>query len=213
MRSLFQLGWSMCCNCGSFSVTPNRLCTSCERRYQDRATPETLYEDEWPTRFLFDWREEDESLSRLIQALKGARRNPAWAYWAEQFAFHHRPRLEAHRYVFVGAPRKDERPDHSEWFAYELARLFQARYVGRPVLKRADHKSVLLLRKQRLDPRRFVKNTSFQRSAGSTIVLMDDVRTTGATARAVFEALGRPKRFEHWVLAYRPPKVAADFAL
>ena len=35
------------------------------------------------------------------------------------------------------------------------------------------------------------------------VILVDDIYTTGTTARQSYEALGRPRDFEVWVLAYR----------
>lgn len=46
------------------------------------------------------------------------------------------------------------------------------------------------------------KGTSSERAW----IFVDDVVTTGATARAAFEALGRPDGFEAWALAWKPPR-------
>lgn len=44
-------------------------------------------------------------------------------------------------------------------------------------------------------------------------LFLDDVLATGATARAVWQALGRPAQFEAWALAYREPRLAGTASL
>ncbi len=52
----------------------------------------------------------------------------------------------------------------------------------------------------------FHKKPGYKTDHGESVILIDDVVTTGATAKAVFKALGAPPGFEVWSLVKRMKK-------
>lgn len=89
--------------------------------------------------------------------------------------------------------------DHAYQFAHALAELLALpleNHLVRITENRQKAKSLIERKKV------MMKKINSCRSLKSAI-FVDDVVTSGSTARAAFKALGRPKQFEVWSLAYR----------
>lgn len=199
----WSFGWSACSVCGSLRPGVGTLCSHCEAWMDARLYPKVFEEEGIIVRSLFDWDGEDEPLSQFLVSLKGPGQRKAWRHWAETFVCHHEiSHLE--RALVVSGPVAEEGEDHSEHFAQEIASALRWTYEGRPMRKIAGERSVFLSRKGRERAGRFVKNSDFLlRNSCRPVVFVDDVRTSGSTARAIYENMGRPRHFEHWVLAHR----------
>jgi hypothetical protein len=113
--------------------------------------------------------------------------------------------------IFVPSPRSNRlfEDDHAESFCKALANV-----LGAPQLQALKRKSQSVhRRKSRLERQltaqaRFELNNKssieiLQKQMG-TVVFVDDLITTGSTARAAWQILGRPSRFEVWTLMNKP---------
>ena len=135
-----------------------------------------------------------------LYALKAKEAPPFWrepAVWAlEQFARPPNARL---------IPVPSARPrNHARGFAREIAR-----WSGWPVVEALSATGGTRAAQKQLSRgarrgRRFVRSCeTLPRDA--SLILVDDVITSGATAEAAFRALGRPANFRVWCLADRRP--------
>lgn len=109
--------------------------------------------------------------------------------------------------VFVPAPRRfKNKPDH----AFQLASALSFYFGGKTksILKRKSkdfqkRKS----RRQRANIQMLSEKTV---AHNQTVVFVDDVLTTGATARSAFQALNQPKHFFIFTLAWKRPQTTED---
>ncbi len=109
--------------------------------------------------------------------------------------------------IFIPAP--SSKKDHAFLLAAAASDLFEGEVlsplepIGDLRRQRDKTKEERKSRKFRIRPDmvNLVEQLCTEKKA---IVFIDDVVTTGATVKAAFEALGKPKRFEAWSLARRP---------
>ena len=210
-----------CAVCNSFTPPIDWLCPHCwklmEREYLSCADVYRTEESLSHLR-LFDWHEGNDSLiKKFINSLKKG--GPEFIF--KRLALECFPRFvytpcwpkEKNPFVFVPAP-----PAHSLQVdhASELARLLCHYFGGKtfPALQRLgadrqkrkgkkDRAVIQLLARKGL--KRNLKN--------KTILFVDDVLTTGSTARAAFKALDSPEKFVICTLAWkRPPQPQRDFS-
>jgi predicted amidophosphoribosyltransferase len=167
-----------------------------------------------PTFSLFRWTyATDPWVSELVYALKGGGLDQAYAKFASRLAFERhlvKPELDG-PCVFVPAPaRRMGARDH----AFQLAR-FLGEYWKAPVvsaLERVDqHAQKRLMREQRQGCELKRSHEAETWDSDTTVIFVDDLITTGATAIAAFKALGAPRRFEVWTLACREQLATTAF--
>jgi predicted amidophosphoribosyltransferase len=219
--------WIRACGACSKALGPvDFFCDDCWRELRARAlrgaSLRQAGEQEFPVFAAWAWAEENDVYLRpLVYGLKGGWGEAIVEKLVEDVSFARaslpmRPR----EFTVVLPPRKPGRErDHAWLFATGFARIWGAPLwdglafagacagggpAGEASGQSQKRKSAAERRKTR-----FSAKCPLPRSVDAW-VMIDDVVTTGATARAVFEALGRPARFEVWALASRP--ALADIA-
>lgn len=155
----------------------------------------------------YNWTpDRNQRLSQLISNLKNHNVDSDWRYFAEQIFF---PRqLEKLRGQdiktrFVPVPSVRGRPDHAFYFAKALAKSLDGEFA--PILRRMDRTQQHSKSRQERRNVEFKLSEIFTHSnpfAGRTVIV-DDVLTTGETAKAAIAALQAKHPIEVWVVARR----------
>lgn len=92
-------------------------------------------------------------------------------------------------------------PDHAALFAEGLA---QALGGNMKDLQRIDQPQEGSQKQKDVEARREIQFLPPQNALTDSVIFVDDIITSGATAQAAYEALGRPKHYQVWTLASRP---------
>jgi hypothetical protein len=139
--------------------------------------------------YLLDWEKED-GLSPLVYSLKGGR-----CVWAFEFLSPYFRKLQSPRRKRLYYPSK-EVEDHAFQLAHQLS-LSQG-LTPYPLIKTTRKKQSLLRKGERGRVHYFSVRKEWREA-----LFVDDIVTTGSTARACYKALGQPKKMTVWSLFYR----------
>ncbi len=188
---------------------------------------------------LFSWEpRQSDFLSAILLAIKGENHERLWQYFSEKFTQSFaveeltQMRVEAEeetnniqqgrtfpflafqrrKIVLIPCPSKGKRPDHAYFFAHYLSKCLGGEL--RPLIHHPN--GFLNKTSQRNKEKKDRKSIKFERTAyeepdkeNTIFVFVDDILTTGSTAIAAYKALGCPRHFQAWVLAYRKPSCYA----
>ena len=156
---------------------------------------------------LMDWTSENDFFMRaLLMSLKGPRRSLFFKELAREFfmRIQYLPSLKRDQpFIFIPCPSRSFSKDHGFFWAKALGGQLQqsVHQALSHVSSRADQKRAknLSLRGER----KFLLTIDECQLKNKNLVFVDDVVTSGATAKAAYLALGQPDSFMVWSLFWR----------
>lgn len=180
-----------CASCGTSWGTFSWLCSSCEGQWVRRLKLRQRWIDRKIVHYyLVDWSPKDKALSSLVYSLKQGGRRREFDQWISIFPT---PSCSS-SHIFY--PSKGLY-DHGQELA-ESAAAFMGNKQTTPIVKVKGAKQALLGRKARLE-----QDFRAPFSIRSPVLFVDDIVTTGGTARSCWKALGQPSKMTVWSLFYR----------
>lgn len=214
-EKLLWFGLRGCLYCGSLDRGPDGLCLVCSEDLSSWHQPQGgLFHQEvhkLKVEALYEWIPgQQEVLSKLVRALKGNRSEKQWHHYAEEFLRRRWiERATKKAYLLVPAPSRDGKNDHAQHFVNGLV----AAHAGLELYNCLSRDCGAGSQKKRKRSERQrttmewaenITQADFNaKAAGKHIIFVDDVVTTGSTARAAWRTLGKPRDFAVWALAQR----------
>ncbi len=200
-----------CVGCGSLVVHGRGLCLSCEYHILDhylssQVETSKVPESELPFRFLFHWIPgESRLLSSYVYLLKSPLAEPLWHELSRYFV---PPEHIKNTAIFVPIPSRKKRK-HSLYLAQGLVEQFGGEVIE--ALQTSALDSLEQKQKSKKERRKisFTLNEEFTERLrlAPTIVLVDDVITTGASYEAAYNVLKNhqvcPENIELWAAFHR----------
>lgn len=192
-----------CCHCGWVWEQTTLLCSKCHSRLKTQLKLRVVNFGSYQVIVPLSWGIDSPLVDSLVYAQKGGMDPRASRFLAELILSQ---RMEygslEEPSILVPVPSSvPKRRDHALALTEALSEL-----TGWPTVQLLERVSFGRSQKRLArDQRAHLKIFSLAPPSDPTakLILVDDVVTTGSTAAACYQSLGRPKNFEVWALAYR----------
>ena len=198
---MWWLWWRTCAYCKLSLGKIDFLCEGCWEELEKKLRPEQkiLVKNKLNLFSLWCWQGKDLRLQKFLLDLKGRRLSHARQRVLGHFV-NLLKNLPAPQTVCCVVSREGR--DHGLAMAEGFAKQYQCELVSLKLLQPKAHYKKLH-RRERLQGRRVLANSTQNKQWEEPIWFVDDVLTTGATAIAVWEALGRPLDYRAVTMVYR----------
>lgn len=200
---------ALCIFCRGLAFGDRPICRTCEGLLKKRLRseiqdPRVFQCQRLPIKHLVTWKQDrDPELSRLLEVLKGGNNSELWSdpanYFFDKYALELVKNIQDTCLLPVPSRRK-VKEDHAEYWGRALSLR-----TGIPMIRGAAgdlEETKKLSRKDRL-----LQSRSWKLSVPSKfkqVMIVDDIVTTGATARSVADALaGTGVRCQIWAFCHR----------
>lgn len=198
-----------CPVCGQSFPPIEWLCVHCLRKLKGfYLEPQHLMRMQFSFRHLrlIDWTSENDSFIRaVLMSLKGSRRSLFFEVLAKEF-FMRVQYLSSlrrdHPLILIPCPSKNSSKDHGFFWAKALSKrlnLSVQQALG-PLDPHSNQKTKNLSLR---GDRKFLLKVDGKNLSNKNLVFVDDVVTSGATAKAAYLALGKPESFMVWSIFWR----------
>ena len=189
-----------CCSwCGRAFIRHELYCYHCLKRLETRCQWKEI-KGGLPFKVYSLFQLEDKRITHFILNLKGGEKTSVFydlSLFIWKMAHHQLPK----RPVFIPAPPK-KTEDHATAFAKSLSLAWGGSpyWNGLSRKSKTPQKNLNQYDRQKIQMQRVLPLPPKQ----SSHIFVDDVLTTGSTAFASYCAMGKPRLFSAWCLAYMP---------
>lgn len=228
LTQILPLGFGSCLNCGSLDLRCQPVCNFCynwaspleQRKKQIEMTQLPRCQKRIQLRWVVSWQNQREAwISRWARSLKGYRQGMTWSLYAQDFTEAQGQELlddsliqSEGRMILLISPSVFV--DHAFLWTKALAQELGSRALFFPWLEKnhngnaVPHKKQKQLTLQERSSKKLELRPEFQsyileNSRKYSWIFVDDIWTTGATAEAVYEALGHPPHYQALVFFRR----------
>jgi len=195
----------VCLSCGVYEPPIDILCSKCWEHYKVMSkmqlTTNSLNYNFTVKRAWVWGRKNNEYIKKIIYNLKCGHSEKVFEKLAllilQKVIFDY---YFDRKLIFVPAPGARPKKNHALYIARALSSITGCDFKDILFENKNNKKQKRLSRLER-ENKKFEVKGSFKLQGNEQIIFIDDVITTGATAKAAFKALGSPQNFEVWVLA------------